>query len=279
MMDVTASPSAEGHDESPEKLSLKARLKLFEKEIEQQGSAAPAPKPEKKFSFLNPDEIAKMKEEEEKRIAQMTTFEFSKTNETAHHEADSWTESALEDVAQMDMMARGEPVPKKSLESGPHSIPYTAKGERLLRERLERENAELPEESENFDNMSPEEKKEVEAERRAAWRKARLKSLENDAIQAQLVIQKMSELSTQESSDDLDPISEGSPSKTLDEDKHESSSENDETLDDDEDDNETTQDVQAETNFQNNDNTLDTANANLQITDNQNNIPRYRRYK
>ena len=51
------------HVESPEKLSLKARLKLFEKEIEQQGSA-PAPKPEKKFSFLNADEIAKMKEEE-----------------------------------------------------------------------------------------------------------------------------------------------------------------------------------------------------------------------
>ena len=55
-----------------------------------------------------------------------------------------------------------------------------------------------------------------------------------DAIQAQLVIQKMSELPTQESSDDLDPISE-SPSKTLDEedDEHESSSENDETLEDD----------------------------------------------
>lgn len=35
----TGGPSAE----SPEKLSLKARLKLFEKEIEQQGSA-PAPK-------------------------------------------------------------------------------------------------------------------------------------------------------------------------------------------------------------------------------------------
>ena len=53
MTDLTASPSAEGHDESPEKLSLKARLKLFEKEIEQQGSAAPAPKPgtEKTFTF------------------------------------------------------------------------------------------------------------------------------------------------------------------------------------------------------------------------------------
>ena len=69
---MAGSPSLlEGHDESPEKLSLKARLKLFEKEIEQQGSAAPAPKAEKKFSFLNPDEIAKMKEEEEKRIAQV----------------------------------------------------------------------------------------------------------------------------------------------------------------------------------------------------------------
>ena len=101
----------------------------------------------------------------------------------------------------------------------------------------------------------------------------KIPNLFQDAIQAQLVIQKMSELSTQESSDDLDPISEGSPSKTLDEDKHESSSENDETLDDDDDDNETKQEVQEETNFQNNDNTLDTANANLQITDNQNNIP------
>merc|ERR1711981_1306504 len=46
----------------------------------------------------------------------------------------------------------------------------------------------------NLDNLSPEEKKAMDAERRAAWRKARLKSLENDAIQAQMVIQKMSEL-------------------------------------------------------------------------------------
>ena len=42
---AAGSPAVEGHDESPEKLSLKARLKLFEKEIEQQGNVAPAPKP------------------------------------------------------------------------------------------------------------------------------------------------------------------------------------------------------------------------------------------
>ena len=49
-----------------------------EKEIEQQGSAAPAPQTEKKkFSFLNPDEIAKMKEEEERRIGTLLFKIFS----------------------------------------------------------------------------------------------------------------------------------------------------------------------------------------------------------
>merc|ERR1719188_2606161 len=75
VLDTTA------HDESPEKLSLKARLKLFEKEIEQQGSTAPVPRTDKKFSFLNADELEKMKEEEERRISQhlksMTSMETS----------------------------------------------------------------------------------------------------------------------------------------------------------------------------------------------------------
>jgi len=204
----------------------------------------------------------------------MTRREFEQIASAASKEALSWTDAALEDVEAMDKMARGQPAPKRSLDSsysGPHSIPYTAKGERLLRERLEREGEPLPEDLENLDNLSPEEKKAMDAERRAAWRKARLKSLENDAIQAQLVIQKMSELPTQESSDDLDPISE-SPSKTLDDedDEHESSSENDETLEDD--------DVVPE------DATVDNnVNANLDFrsstADVENNIPRYRRYK
>ena len=37
-----------------------------------------AAKPEKKFSFLNDFELAKMKEEEERRIANMTRAEFAK---------------------------------------------------------------------------------------------------------------------------------------------------------------------------------------------------------
>ena len=84
----------------------------------------------------------------------------------------------------------------------------------------------------------------------------------------------MSELTTQESSDDLDPISE-SPSKTLDddEDRGPSSSENDETLEDDD----NIQQVQANTEEDKTKSDLDTANANLDFgsktADIENNIP------
>jgi hypothetical protein len=84
-----------------------------------------------KIICLNPDEIAKMKEEEEKRIAQMTHMEFVKMTSAVSREAESWTDATLEDVGAMDQMASGQMVPKRSLDSSvnPHSIPYTAKGE------------------------------------------------------------------------------------------------------------------------------------------------------
>jgi len=62
------------------------------------------------------------------------------------------------------------------------SLPYTAKGERRLREKLEREGR-SPEEVGlvPFDDptLTPEKVKHLEAERRAQWRRERLKSLEN----------------------------------------------------------------------------------------------------
>ena len=82
--------------------------------------------------FFHSDEIAKMKEEEEKRIAQMTRMEFVKMTSAVSMEADSWTDATLEDVEAIDQMARGQMAPKYSLDSSvnAHSIPYTAKGER-----------------------------------------------------------------------------------------------------------------------------------------------------
>ena len=61
----------EGESPMPELLSLKDRLKLFEKEIEQQ-HIEPEPKKDTKFSFLSDHELNKMKEEEAKRIQSMT---------------------------------------------------------------------------------------------------------------------------------------------------------------------------------------------------------------
>ena len=61
-------------------------------------------------------------------------------------------------------------------------LPYTAKGERRLRDKLEREGR-SPEEvgliSPQDPSLTPEKQKQMEAERRAQWRKERLKSLEN----------------------------------------------------------------------------------------------------
>ena len=72
---------------------------------------------------------------------------------------------------------------------------HTAKADRLMRERAEREAAalaaeaggdlgdypglEAEEAADELEQMSPAEKRALDAERRAAWRKARLKSLEN----------------------------------------------------------------------------------------------------
>lgn len=62
---------------------------------------------------MNPDEIAKMKEEEERRIAQMTRMEFEKMTSAASKEAQSFTDATLEDVEAMDQMARGQLAPKR----------------------------------------------------------------------------------------------------------------------------------------------------------------------
>merc|ERR1719225_39941 len=131
----------------PELLSLKDRLKLFEKEIEDQHKE-PEPKKDRKFSFLSQDEVDKMKEEEAKRIASMTAIN-------------------MEALDKYDT-------------SAPHQTIETVS-------EVSEEKEEVREEAETTEDS---------AEKRAQWRKARLESLEEDAIQAQIVIEKMSELST-----------------------------------------------------------------------------------
>ena len=131
-----------------------------------------------------------MKEEEERRIANMTRAEFAKLTGSASASAldeaslDAETDMALDQVDEMDKMVGGSGASSRKV-SAPASLqPHTAKGERLLRERLEREGGLDEEPSEEGcdaadTSLSPAEKRAKDAERRAAWRKARLKSLEN----------------------------------------------------------------------------------------------------
>ena len=74
-------------------------------------------------------------------------------------------------------------LPSSSGSAAAGRLIHTAKAERLLRERMEREGAAEDADDTNADDsseaMSPAEKRALDAEKRAAWRKARLKSLEN----------------------------------------------------------------------------------------------------
>ena len=166
----------------PELLSLKDRLKLFEKEIEDQHKE-PEPKKDRKFSFLSEDEVSKMKEEEAKRIASMTAMSMeafeSLTSQVSHDE--EILSQQIEDLEKYDTSA-----PTNTEESVPAKEEHTESSPETGTENMTETGTE---------NMT-------EAEKRAAWRKARLQSLEDDALQAQMVIEKMSELTTAESHHD-----------------------------------------------------------------------------
>jgi hypothetical protein len=84
----------------PELLSLKDRLKLFEKEIEQQAAGPPAEaKKDRKFSFLSEDELRRMKEEEAARIASLNRMDLELFDSlTSHLSQDADTDAVLEQV-------------------------------------------------------------------------------------------------------------------------------------------------------------------------------------
>lgn len=70
-------------------------------------------------------------------------------------------------------------------------IVRTAKAEKRLRDKLKEEGLLTDEED---PPLSPAEERALRAEKRAAWRAARLKSLEQDAMQAQMVIKSMTDM-------------------------------------------------------------------------------------
>ncbi|XP_046837662.1 protein lap4 isoform X8 [Vespa crabro] len=180
----TSSPSP-----SPVKMSVSDKKKLFESAMEEH--LKPSPKPEKVFSFLSQDEVEKMKQEEEKKIATLTRDELKSWAQLDENEG----LEDLEDTIDQDDRRPNSRLSSRSsvtlLQNVPSTV-RTAKAERRLKERMIQEGLISDEDEESY--LTPAEQRALRAEKRAAWRQARLKSLEQDALQAQIVIKKMSEM-------------------------------------------------------------------------------------
>uniref|UniRef100_A0A8C0IB84 Protein scribble homolog n=1 Tax=Bubo bubo TaxID=30461 RepID=A0A8C0IB84_BUBBB len=168
---------------SPEQRSFRERQKYFEIEVKQQQMD----KPPKRVSLVGEDDLKKMKEEEARKLQQKRTL-------------------LLEEEAEEDEMVKQVPemsvhlslpvsVPRLSpshLGAGDPVVPVrTAKAERRHQERLRMQSPELLSGQEK--ELSPAERRALEAEKRAMWRAARMKSLEQDALKAQMVIAKSKE--------------------------------------------------------------------------------------
>ncbi|KAB7501901.1 Protein lap4 [Armadillidium nasatum] len=75
---------------SPQRMSLKEKMKFFESEIKKDSTP---PKERKKFSYLSEDELANLKQDEERRLASMTPDELASLSRLDD------TEEAIDDVA------------------------------------------------------------------------------------------------------------------------------------------------------------------------------------
>ncbi|XP_062699390.1 uncharacterized protein LOC115253608 isoform X3 [Aedes albopictus] len=199
------------------------------------------PKPEKVFSFLSQDEVEKLKQEEERKIAtlgrrhiQERAYEqddeygsgeeeqelrgrytkadendndMSRQHENIHDSPPPPTTPTMQDEEEQQQQHHYHqqqqshesriPVMLNRTQMAmptPPSKPITPISRIPIRtanaEKRARANDMLPPEYDES-KLSPSEIRALRAQKRAAWRQARLKSLENDALQAQIMIQTM----------------------------------------------------------------------------------------
>uniref|UniRef100_A0A8C8S669 Protein scribble homolog n=1 Tax=Pelusios castaneus TaxID=367368 RepID=A0A8C8S669_9SAUR len=159
---------------SPEQRSFRERQKYFEMEVKQQQ----VEKPPKRVSLVGEDDLKKMKEEEARKLQQKRAL--LRCGELRVDWAKHVVPASLPSLI---------PVYPGGSEAG--APVRTAKAERRHQERLRMQSPEFLSSQEK--ELSPAERRALEAEKRAMWRAARMKSLEQDALKAQMVIAKSKE--------------------------------------------------------------------------------------
>uniref|UniRef100_A0A8C5I5U2 Protein scribble homolog n=1 Tax=Gouania willdenowi TaxID=441366 RepID=A0A8C5I5U2_GOUWI len=176
-----------GGKNSPEQRSFRDRQKYFEIDVKQQTPDKPKPR----VSLVGEDDLKKMREEEGLSARNSLTSHLQQLQYKAHGLSD--LSLVLLDGVEYNV----EPVSPPSQQCatlipfypGESTAPIrTAKAERRHQERLRMQSPELAVAPDK--DLSPAEKRALEAEKRAMWRAARMKSLEQDALKAQMVIAK-----------------------------------------------------------------------------------------
>ncbi|CAH2981809.1 unnamed protein product [Chilo suppressalis] len=142
------------------KASVSDKKKFFENAMEE--SHKPSPKPERVFTFLSADEVEKLKQEEERKMASMSPSELRSWSPAGDHQSCDSSHSDDEPYENGHSVSLG-------------GVSPSAKSQRR-RERREG--------SEGEDAAT-------KAARRAAWRAARLRSLEQEAIESQKAIKNL----------------------------------------------------------------------------------------
>uniref|UniRef100_A0A8C3M3T7 Uncharacterized protein n=1 Tax=Geospiza parvula TaxID=87175 RepID=A0A8C3M3T7_GEOPR len=177
-------PWCPGGQHSPEQRSFRERQKYFEIEVKQQH----LDKPPKRVSLVGEDDLKKMKEEEARKLQQQRALLRAAV-----------ARGRCAELAGDPRCPRlpGEPCSPPCPLCGrltlaePGAPVRTAKAERRHQERLRMQSPELLAQQDK--ELSPAERRALEAEKRAMWRAARMKSLEQDALKAQMVIAKSKE--------------------------------------------------------------------------------------
>ncbi|XP_022161283.1 protein scribble homolog isoform X4 [Myzus persicae] len=184
------------------KASVSDKKKFFEKAMEEHHN--PSPKPERVFSFLSQDEVEKMKQEEEQKMGTLMKQRLNQ-HEQFIEEGDDDDEDDNDGGALIFENTLSIELPRNV---NTNMCVRTAKAEKRMKERLNQEGIVS---NENNKELSPSEQRSLNAEKKAAWRQARLKSLEQDALQAQIVIKELSEISENKSTNGGDADSDEMP--------------------------------------------------------------------
>ncbi|NXO71557.1 SCRIB protein, partial [Phainopepla nitens] len=185
-----------GGQHSPEQRSFRERQKYFEIEVKQQH----LDKPPKRVSLVGEDDLKKMKEEEARKLQQQRALlleEEAEEDEEVRQVPEAVQSSIIiEGVEYKVERLNGRSIQAPAARLSPSPLDpaapvRTAKAERRHQERLRMQSPELLSGQEK--ELSPAERRALEAEKRAMWRAARMKSLEQDALKAQMVIAKSKE--------------------------------------------------------------------------------------